>query len=277
MKLLNWAVPAAALLALAACSSPTGNSKNTGGTGTAFPLTFEGTSLPSGASIAAGYQNSATIAALSLDTSNNGSISSGGRNFAYSGSGTKTWPDSVSLGTQTLKMVLRTDDATSNGGSHVVLTFTGLDLSDMSTKTGLEFYMYVPQASSNALADIGVSPILRYNDGLGTSNSENHVVFTAPLNDPTAENFSPGNSASVYDWVYFGDGVFLHFKIPFTCFSVPGWAPSGTNVYSTVAAALAAGVKFNEFNIDFRMDTTATGGGAADTDYPAYLDNVGFY
>ena len=264
--LLRFACAGVAMAGLTGCFGPTSNPPPGGALSPVPVLTFEGTIDSANWSAAAGYQNGATIAPLAMDTTNHGSISAGGRNYLKAGSGTQTWPDTVDLGNQTLKFVLRTDSAAS-GGSHVVVTFLNLDLKAMTGRTGVEFYLMVPGGPDK----VGVSPILRYNDG----TNENAVVFTAPLNDPTVENFTdPTNSSVVYDWVYFGDKVFLHFKVPFDCFSVPGWA-SGS--YSTIAAALAGGVKFNEFNLDFRMDTTDASGGAINTDYPAYLDNVTFY
>lgn len=260
-----------ASLSLLGCSSPTADTPkgDEGPVLTALPLSFEG-SLNSNWSASAGHQNGATIAALSLDTTNNGVISAGGRNYAYGSVGTKTWPVSVDLGTQTLKFVLRTDASTSgsaNENSHVVVSFKNVDFGAMATKTGIEFDLKVPSGP----ASIGLSPVLRYR----TASEENAAVFTAPLQDPSAEDFAV--SSTVYDWVYFGDGVFLHFKVPFTAFSVPGWAPDSAKAHASVAAALTAGVKFNEFTLDFRFATKDAAGGLPDTNYDAFLDNVALY
>lgn len=274
MKTFSKAMTAgliAASLSLAGCSSPIADTpkSDSGPVLTALPFSFDG-SLKSDWSVSAGYQNGATLAALALDTTNTGVISAGGRNYAHGSTGTKTWPVSVDLGTQTLKFVLRTDASatgTASENSHVVLAFQNVDFGDMAGKTGVEFDLKIPSGP----ASIGLSPVLRYR----SATSENAAVFTAPLQDPEAENFAV--SSTVYDWMYFGDGVFLHFKVPFTAFSVPGWAPAEAKVNTTVAAALAAGVKFNEFTLDFRFATKDAAGGLPDTDYPAYLDNVALY
>lgn len=231
-------------------------------------LDFEGISaIPADWVFAAGSGNTATIAAPTLDTTTPlGVTATGGRNYLYAGSGTKTWPDDVDLGNQKLKFVLRTDFAT--GSSHVTLAFKNLDLSGMNGRTGLEFTMKLYNAGG--FTQIGLAPILRYSTAL----DDNAAVYSAPLNDPIAENFS--NSGTVYDWVYFGDDAYLHFKIPFSCFSVPGWGPVGS-IPTTIAGALSSGINFNQITFDFRFDVTDASGGAINTNYPGYIDNIGFY
>jgi len=230
-------------------------------------LNFEGiSSIPVDWVFAAGSANTATIAAPTLDTTApTGITATGGRNFLYNGNGTKTWPDNIDLGNQKLKFILRTN---SSGSSHVTLAFKNLDLSAMKGRTGLEFTMKLYNAGG--FTQIGLAPLLRYSTAL----NDNAAVYSAPLNDPVAETFS--NNATVYDWVYFGDDAYLHFKVPFSCFSVPGWGPVGS-IPSTIAGALSSGIKFNQITFDFRFDTTDSTGGAINTDYPGYVDNIGFY
>jgi hypothetical protein len=243
-------------------------------TGAALPYTFESTLDSTNWSVAAGYQNGATVPAVALDTTVSvGAQSAAARYFTYTSpsSANKFWPDNVDLGAQSLHFVLRTDDATANGGSHIVLTLNNVNFGDLTGKTGIEFVLNVPGGPIN----VGVSPIIRYNDG----TNENAQVYSAPLNDAAVEDFA--SSGSVYDWMYFGtagvDNSPLHIKIPFSAFSVPGWA--GTGHPATIADALAQGVIFNEFNIDFRMDASVSdgSGGAANTNYDGYIDNIATY
>jgi hypothetical protein len=285
VKLLNWAAPAAAvLLVLAGCSSATGNSKNNGpdpvNTVTASlttPSDWAGGGSTSTATLAAGYQNTAT--GFALTTASQGAQAYRAMNFATDGSGTTAWVDGTGAtplfpAATELKgtVAVSIPDPTTNGDAHVVLDVKNLDLSQLGSHTGITFAVQLPDFGGNT----GLGVLVRQS----SPTNPNVAVYEALLggDDDGAGTISKTDGSSA-DWVYWGNHNLFVFKVPFDFFTVPGWlggASSEPGAATSISAALTAGAAFNSIGLDFRFNNAGSAYSAT-TPYTIYVSPVAYY
>ncbi|HTH14485.1 MAG TPA: hypothetical protein VMB23_08815 [Spirochaetia bacterium] len=292
MKLLSTALSAglvAAALAFTGCSSATTNNPapvaDTGKSSQVVSLPTNWTALgtsSSTATLAGGYQNS--IATLPVPTFvQTGDQSYRSMVYASGGAGTTAWVTSpLYAATSELKTVLKLhysgSDRTKVGtaDSHVLINFGNLDLSTLSTKTGVTFAVRVPHLSANDFVhNTGFSVLVRKR----TTTDENAAVYVANLggNDNNAGTIGTTNGGQS-DWVYWGDENLFVFKVPFDFFVVPGWFSSDSepSKASTIAAALTAGTVFNSIDLDFRFNAAGSSY-SDDVEYPCYVSGLALY
>jgi hypothetical protein len=292
MKLLSTALSAglvAAALAFSGCSSATTNNPapaaDTGKSSQVVALPTGWTALgtsSSTATVAGGYQNS--IATLPVPTFvQTGDQSYRSMVYALGGSGTTAWVTSplypaTSEFKTTLKLHYSGSDRTNTNtaDSHLLINFGNLDLSSLSTKTGVTFAVRVPHLSANDFVhNTGFSVLVRKR----TTADENAAVYVANLggDDDTAGTIGTTNGGQS-DWVYWGNENLFVFKVPFNFFVVPGWwsATKEPSNAATIADALTAGTVFNSIDLDFRFNAAGSAY-TDDVEYPCYVSGLALY
>lgn len=263
LKSLLAAAAGLSLLALAGCSSPAGNAGTPAKT--AVPIVKFGdlASVPAGFTLTPEANNAnATYAALALVTDQAAQTN---QTIWDYGLNTKAWvsegaparvPEAKAL-KFTIKAVGPATEAGKIDGqnAHTVLDLKGLTFPSLTDRERVSFSIKMDNPG-DTFRKCGLTVTLK---GSGEE-------FYATLNDAPNTN---------WDWLYWGDWQFINFRVPLSLLK-----PVAGNPHATFAAAAAAGVVLNEVVLNFRMDT-GTGapgeGGAVNTVYTGYLDNLNLY
>lgn len=259
---------AATALTLTGCTSATTDTPTTNPpvvvAPLALPLDLAGmASVSSNITLGAGENNlNATYPALSLVTDHSAQTNQWVLDY---GTNVKKWVDEGAPARTpeakalqfTVKAVGPATEAGKTDGmnAYTVLTFKNMKFTDIANKTGITFSVKI-----NGLTSAGVKATIR---AVGAGGDVNASAWTTPLND------APNTG---WDWVWFGHTQFVNFQVPFSVFVK---AAGASQTEANIAAAVAAGTVFDQFELKFRMDTGDNG--VKGTDYTAFIDNVKLY